>query len=70
MVSLLRADFIDQCAETAPGGGAAFGILAISVQNRRKRGRYRSGFTVIAFAEPSAAQDFCGNEISMADNWL
>jgi hypothetical protein len=38
MVSLLRADFIDQRAETAPGGGAAFGILAISVQNRRKRG--------------------------------
>jgi hypothetical protein len=35
-----------------------------------EKGALRSGFTVIAFAEPSAAQDFCGNEISMADNWL
>jgi hypothetical protein len=28
------------------------------------------GFAVFSFAEPSAAQDFCGNEISMADNSL
>jgi hypothetical protein len=69
MVSSLRADFIDQRVETAPGGGAALS-LAISAQTRRKRGRYRTGFTVIAFAELSAAQDFCGNESSMADNWL
>jgi hypothetical protein len=28
------------------------------------------GFSVFSFAEPSAALDFCENEISMADNLL
>src|SRR5260370_30563301 len=32
--------------------------------------RYRGGFAVLSFAEPSAAHDFCRNEISMADSPL
>jgi hypothetical protein len=39
-------------------------------QNSAKQWCNRGGFAVFSLAEPSAAQDFSGNEISMADNSL
>src|SRR5260370_9008698 len=41
-----------------------------SENSRGKELRNGCGVAVFSFAGPSAAQDFCGNEISMADNSL
>ncbi|HJY50745.1 MAG TPA: hypothetical protein VJ349_19240 [Stellaceae bacterium] len=63
MVLSTHADLTGQPAETASGDSAA---LAIS----RKGSTKQWGLAVSSFAEPSAAQDFCANEISMADDLL
>ena len=52
------------------GDGVAFDILVISLKNSGKKWCNRGGFAAFSFGEPSAAQDFRGNEISMADNSL
>jgi hypothetical protein len=50
-----HADLIEQRGEVA-----AFAVEKVAA----------AGFGVFSFAEPSAALDFCENEISMADNLL
>jgi hypothetical protein len=50
------------------GDDIAFGILA--TKTPVKRGVTVVGFAVFSFAERSTAQDFSGNEISIADNSL
>jgi len=52
------------------GDDVSFGIFAISHKNSAKKWYNRGGFAAFSLAEPSAAQDLSGNEISMADNSL
>ena len=56
--------------ETLSSGGVVLGILVFSHKNSGKSGYNCGGFAAFSFAEPSAAQDFSGNEISMADDSL
>jgi hypothetical protein len=67
MVLSAHADLTGQPAETASGDSAALAILGHFSQRQCKTVGLSCFFS---FAEPSTAQDFCANEISMADDLL
>jgi len=45
-------------------------FLLLFHKNSRKQRQYSQHLAVLSLSEPPAAQDFCGYEVSMADNLL